>query len=90
MMLFSMPSAWLADKLSAKQVASKGIIRKSFAVVSMLGPALSLIGLSFSGCNQTLAIVWLCLAVMFKGAHNSGINVRFLAKIIDTSSGSLQ
>ena len=77
MIFFSLPAAWLADGLINKMVTKKGIIRKSFATVALVGPALCLICLAFTGCNQALAVVWLCMAVMFAGAHNSGMNVRF-------------
>ena len=72
---FSLPAAWLADGLITKLVNSRGIIRKTFAVVGLVGPAVCLVGLAFTECNQALAVVWLCLAVMFTGAHNSGMNV---------------
>jgi hypothetical protein len=78
LLFFSIPVAWIADGLSSKDILSRGTIRKSFAMVAMFGPAVCLIGLSFTGCNQALSVVWLCLAVMISGAHNSGINVRMI------------
>jgi len=75
MLIFSIPSSWLADRLSRKEIISRGVLRKSFAAVALFGPVLCLIGLSFTRCNQTLSIVWLCLAVMLSGANNSGTNV---------------
>jgi ACS family sodium-dependent inorganic phosphate cotransporter len=74
--IFSIPAAWVADGLVRKEIAARGIIRKSFALVASLGPALCLVGLSFTNCNQALAIVWLCIAVMLSGANNSGMNVK--------------
>ena len=75
MIFFSFPAAWLADGLINKLVKSRGIIRKTFVVVALFGPAVCLVGLAFTECNQALAVVWLCMAVMFTGAHNSGMNV---------------
>jgi len=73
--LFSIPSAWLADYLTNNKIAQRGVIRKSFALLSFLGPGFCLIGLSFTGCNQTMSVVWVCLSGMFTGANNSGVNV---------------
>ena len=38
---------------------------------------IGLIGLAFTGCDKTLAVVWLCLSVCFNGAVYSGFQVRF-------------
>jgi hypothetical protein len=73
--MFSIPSAWIADYLFMNEIASINIIRKSFAFVSQFGTGICLIGLSFTDCNQTKSVIWLCLAVMFSGANNAGINV---------------
>ena len=32
-------------------------------------------GLAFTGCDKTLAVVWLCLSVCFNGAVYSGFQV---------------
>ncbi len=56
--------------------ASTTTIRKIMNVIGHLGPAIGLIGLAFNGCNKTLAIFWLCIAVMLNGAMYSGFGVR--------------
>ncbi len=78
MIFFSIPAAWLADGLVKKENSSIGKIRKSFALVSTVGPAVCLIGLAFTNCNQALSIVWLCLAVMLSGTNNSSLNVSII------------
>ena len=40
--------------------------------IGQVTPAVGLLGLSFVGCNPTMAVVWLCIAVGFNGASYSG------------------
>ena len=40
--------------------------------IGQMTPALGLVGLSFVGCNQTMAVVWLCICIGFNGASYSG------------------
>ena len=75
MWTFSIFCGLLASRLRSQEVRSD-VIRKSFNTIGHLGPALALIGLSFSGCNRSLVIFWFCLAVMLNGAANSGFQVK--------------
>jgi len=74
MWTFSIFCGLVASRLRSREVRSD-VIRKSFNTIGHLGPALALIGLSFSGCNRSLVIFWFCLAVMLNGAANSGFQV---------------
>merc|ERR1719357_2200277 len=49
--------------------------------ISQMGPALGLVGLSFVGCDRTLAIVWLCISMGLNAACYSG----FTSNTIDLS-----
>ena len=75
MWTFSIFCGLVASRLRSREVRSD-VIRKSFNTIGHLGPALALIGLSFSGCNRSLVIFWFCLAVMLNGAANSGFQVK--------------
>ena len=46
--------------------------------VGLLGPALGLFAMTFVGCNPTLIVVILCLAIMVSSSHLSGTNVNHL------------
>ncbi len=50
-------------------------VRKIMNTVGLLGPGIGFIGLSFSKCNQVMAIFWLCVSVMLNGANYSGFGV---------------
>ena len=60
--------------LRSKEFRSE-VIRKTFNTIGHIGPALGLIGLSFSGCNQIVVVTFFCMAVMLNGAANSGFQV---------------
>ena len=64
----------LAAYLRSKDIRSE-YIRKLFNTIGHIGPALGLLGLSFSGCNHNLVIFWFCMSVMLNGASNSGFQV---------------
>ena len=64
------------------------IIRKGFNTLGHVGPALGLIGLSFSGCDRMAVIFWFCLAVMLNGASNSGFQVNHV-ELTSNYSGTL-
>ena len=46
--------------------------RKLMQTIGQMTPAVGLLGLSFVGCNPTMAVVWLCISVGFNGASYSG------------------
>ncbi|XP_045108565.1 putative inorganic phosphate cotransporter [Portunus trituberculatus] len=47
--------------------------RRAFSVVAMIGPALMLLAVSFSGCDPGLAVSLLCLGFFFNGAITIGV-----------------
>ena len=47
-----------------------------FTIIGLIGPSIFFVVLAFTKCNPTLAVVWLCVAVMLYGANNAGMNVR--------------
>ena len=70
-----MPIGWMADWLIESKRMSAVNVRRLCNSIGHLGSALGLIGLAFTGCDQTLAIVWLCLSVALNGAVYSGFQV---------------
>lgn len=78
MWLFSIACSTLADYLIAQHILTVGNARKIFNTIGQYGPALALIGVGFIGCNTTLAVVLLTLAVGLSGASYSGFQVNFV------------
>ena len=48
------------------------LVRKLMQTIGQLTPAVGLLGLSYVGCNDELAVVWLVISVGFNGASYSG------------------
>ena len=46
--------------------------------IGQMSPALGLVGLSFVGCNPTVAVVWLCVCVGFNSTSFSGFVVNHM------------
>ena len=78
MWLLSMPIGLLADKLIKGGTMSAKNVRRICNSIGHFGPAIGLIGLAFTGCDKTLAIVWLCISVGLNGAVYSGFQVGYL------------
>ena len=74
MWAFTLICGALGTYLRSKDVSSE-VVRKAFNTLGHIGPALGLIGLSFSGCDSTAVIFWFCLSVMLNGAANSGFQM---------------
>ncbi len=76
--LFSVATGRLTDFLANNKICglTRPRLRKIMNTVGHVGPALALIGLAFNGCNETMAIVWLFLAVTLNGAILSGYAVK--------------
>jgi len=87
MWAFTLVCGGIATFLRSRDVRSD-IIRKGFNTLGHVGPALGLIGLSFSGCDSTAVIFWFCLAVMLNGASNSGFQVNHV-ELSSNYSGTL-
>ena len=73
-MILGILSDWLikTDKLSLN------VLRKTMSAIATYGPALSLVGLAFTKCDPTMAVVWMTLALTLDGAMCSGYNVNAL------------
>ena len=76
MWLFSMPIGLLSDWLIESGKMKARNVRRLCNSIGHYGSALGLIGLAFTGCDKTAAIVWLCLSVCLNGAVYSGFQVR--------------
>lgn len=72
MWLMSIPFSWFADWLITSGRLSLTNTRKLMQTIGVMTPALGLIGLSFVGCHQTLAVFWLCVCVGCNSAVYSG------------------
>ncbi|XP_074977473.1 sialin isoform X3 [Caretta caretta] len=61
--LCAIVSGVLADFLLSKQVFSIATVRKLFSVLGMMLPAISLVAVSYVGCDYTAAVVFLTLSM---------------------------
>ena len=75
MWVFSAPIGLLADWLIESRRLSVVNVRRLCNSIGHYGSALGLIGLAFTGCDKTAAVLWLCLSVCFNGAVYSGFQV---------------
>lgn len=64
-----------ADFLINRNILSTVNVRRIFNSIGHYGSAFGLIGLAFTGCDKTAAIIWLCIAVGLNGATYSGYQV---------------
>ena len=71
-----MPIGLLADWLIESGKMKARNVRRVCNSIGHYGSALGLIGLAFTGCDKTAAIVWLCLSVCLNGAVYSAFQVR--------------
>jgi len=78
MWIFSIFIAQISDWLSHNQHVSVTTIRKTANTISHAGPAVCLIIVSYVGCNTTLTMIVLTLAVGLQGAIYSGFMVNHL------------
>ena len=70
-----MPIGLLSDWLIESGKMKARNVRRLCNSIGHYGSALGLIGLAFTGCDKTAAIVWLCLSVCLNGAVYSGFQV---------------
>ena len=75
MFLASFLFGWISDWMNSRQFLSYSKTKKLMNTISQMGPALGLVGLSFVGCDRTLAIVWLCISIGLNAACYSGFTV---------------
>ncbi|XP_039367957.1 sodium-dependent phosphate transport protein 3-like isoform X4 [Mauremys reevesii] len=68
-------SGLLADFLLSKHMFSTAAVRKLFSVLGMLLPAVSLVAVSYVGCDYTAAVVFLTLSVTVISMCGAGFNI---------------
>ena len=69
---FAVIVSFLADQAISKNLLRTGIVRRISNTIAHSGTAFCLIGICFTGCNQTATIVLLTLAITMQGALYSG------------------
>ena len=69
---FAIIVSFLADQAISKNFLRTGIVRRISNTIAHSGTAFCLIGICFTGCNQTATIVLLTLAITMQGALYSG------------------
>ncbi|XP_067389935.1 sodium-dependent phosphate transport protein 3-like isoform X2 [Emydura macquarii macquarii] len=73
--LGTMVSGLLADFLLSKHGFSTATVRKLFSGLGMLLPAVSLVAVSYVGCNYTAAVVFLTLSMTVISMCGAGFNI---------------
>ncbi|XP_026315251.1 putative inorganic phosphate cotransporter isoform X2 [Hyposmocoma kahamanoa] len=69
----SFPMGWLADMCTEKNWTSITVTRKIFNTIGYWGPAIMLIGLSYSPAGDvTVAVLFLCLAMALNAGSYAG------------------
>ncbi|KAM6922920.1 sialin [Lycodopsis pacificus] len=76
--VFAVVSGQLADYLRETCLYRTVTVRKCFSVVGMLGPALFLVAVGYTGCNYTLAVTFLTVSSALGGVSASGFNINHL------------
>ena len=79
-----MPIGLLADRLIDTGKVSAKNVRRICNSIGHWGSAIGLIGLAYTRCDKTVAIVWLCLSVCLNGAVYSGFQVRLATPMAHT------
>ncbi|KAM7408379.1 hypothetical protein PAMA_002209 [Pampus argenteus] len=76
--VFAVVSGQIADYLRETCLYPTVIVRKSFSVIGMIGPAVFLVAAGYIGCNYTLAVTFLTLSSALGGVSASGFNINHL------------
>ncbi|XP_076014875.1 sialin [Genypterus blacodes] len=53
-------------------------VRKAFTLIGMIGPAVFLVAVGYTGCNYTLAVTFLTISSSLGGLSGSGFNINHL------------
>lgn len=82
-MIFAYFFSMYIDSLLKKQTMSRTNVRKLAGGLSTIGNGLFVLGLAYSGCSSTAAVVFLTLATSVHGAVSAGplaslIDIRYL------------
>ncbi|XP_077351195.1 sialin isoform X1 [Festucalex cinctus] len=76
--LLAVVSGQLADYLRETCRYPTVMVRKSFTLVGMIGPAVFLVAAGYTGCNYTLALTFLTISSSLGGVSASGFNINHL------------
>ncbi|OCT78351.1 hypothetical protein XELAEV_18029460mg [Xenopus laevis] len=76
--VFMILAGVLADYMREKLNFSTKVVRKIFNTVGMLGPAIFLLAAGYTGCNYTLAVVFLTLSTTLGGFSVAGYGINHL------------
>ncbi|XP_075718149.1 sialin [Rhinoderma darwinii] len=68
----------VADLMREKWNFSTVVVRKIFNTLGMVGPAVFLLAAGYTGCDYTLAVVFLTLSTTLGGFSMSGYNINHL------------
>ncbi|XP_014279058.1 putative inorganic phosphate cotransporter isoform X2 [Halyomorpha halys] len=75
---FSVSSSWVADYMISHERLSHTKVRKIAQGIGHFGPAIALIGASYTGCNPALTVAILTVGVGLNGGIYSGFKVNHL------------
>lgn len=71
-------SGQIADYLRETCAYPTVIVRKSFSLIGMIGPAVFLVAAGYTGCNYILAVTFLTVSSSLGGVSASGFNINHL------------
>ncbi|XP_063347477.1 sialin [Pelmatolapia mariae] len=71
-------SGQIADYLRETRKYRTIIVRKSFTLIGMIGPAVFLVAAGYTGCDYTLAVTFLTISSSLGGVSASGFNINHL------------
>ncbi|XP_065162158.1 putative inorganic phosphate cotransporter isoform X2 [Atheta coriaria] len=78
MWIFSMFASQIADKLLSAKILSLTVVRKILNGIGQFGPAIALVGASFTGCQRGWTVAILTVGVGLNGGIYSGFKVNHL------------
>ncbi|KAJ8014130.1 hypothetical protein DPEC_G00037060 [Dallia pectoralis] len=68
----------LADYLREKHFCRTVVVRKVFSLIGMIGPAVFIVAVGYTGCNYVLAVAFLTISSSLGGMVASGFNINHL------------
>ncbi|XP_031354995.1 putative inorganic phosphate cotransporter [Photinus pyralis] len=78
MWIVSLGSGWLCDWIIKKEYMGITFARKFFTTVASMGPAVFIVGASYSGCDRYLAVALFTIAMGLMGTFYCGMKVNAL------------
>uniref|UniRef100_A0A7N8X141 Sialin n=1 Tax=Mastacembelus armatus TaxID=205130 RepID=A0A7N8X141_9TELE len=76
--VFAFLSGQVADYLRETRHYPTVTVRKAFTIVGMVGPAVFLVAVGYTGCNYILAVAFLTVSSTLGGVSASGFNINHL------------